>query len=88
MKYKVDKEVSVVSFYNSRKQIAQPYVVSWNNHDHTVGEIGYHRKIYDGKVCHHIFELTNSEQTLWLRLNFNTDTLHWKLEEVSDGNAD
>jgi hypothetical protein len=88
MKSKINQEVSVVSFYNSRKQVAQPYVISWNNRDFTVGEIGYHHKIYDGKICHHIFELTNSEQTLWFRLNYNTDNLHWVLEEVSDGNAD
>ena len=55
MRQKINKEVSIVSFYNSRKQIAQPYVISWNNQDHTVGEIGYHHKIYDGKICHHIF---------------------------------
>ena len=88
MRSKINKEVSVVSFYNSRKQQAQPYVISWNNTDFTVGEIGYHHKIYNGKVCHHIFELVNSEQTLWLRLNLNTDTLHWVLEEISDGQAD
>jgi hypothetical protein len=88
MRSKINQEVSVVSFYNSRKQVAQPYVISWNNRDFTVGEIGYHHKIYDGKICHHIFELTNSEQTLWFRLNYNTDNLHWVLEEVSDGNAD
>jgi hypothetical protein len=88
MRQKINKEVSIVSFYNSRKQIAQPYVISWNNQDHTVGEIGYHHKIYDGKICHHIFELVNSQQTLWFRLDFNTDNLHWTLQEVSDGNAD
>jgi hypothetical protein len=88
MKTVINQEVSVVSFYNSRKQQAQPYVISWNNKDFTVGKIGYHHKIYDGKVCHHIFELVNSEETVWFRLNYNTDNLHWLLEEVSDGQAD
>ena len=88
MKQKINQEVSVISFYNCKKQIAQPYVISWQNTDYTVGEIGYHHTIYDGRTCHHIFELVNSEQSLWFRLNFNTENLHWRLEEVSDGNAD
>ncbi|MCB9817121.1 MAG: hypothetical protein R3B12_02590 [Candidatus Saccharimonadales bacterium] len=88
MKSKINQEISVVSFYNARNQRAQPYAISWQNKDYTVGEIGYHHKVYDGKICHHIFELVDSEQSLWFRLNFNTDNLHWTLEEVSDGNAD
>jgi len=88
MKQRIDQEVSVISFYNCKKQRAQPYVISWHNKDYTVGTIGYHHTIYSGKTRHHIFELVDTEHTLWFRLNLNTDNLHWTLEEVSDGNAD
>jgi hypothetical protein len=39
----------------------------------------------DGRVLHHIFECTVAEADLWMRLNLDTSTLHWKLEIVSDG---
>ncbi|MCU0667037.1 MAG: DUF3876 domain-containing protein [Patescibacteria group bacterium] len=88
MKSKINQEVSVISVFSSRLQTAKPHLISWQNKDYKVGEIGYHHKIYSGRICHHIYELTDQDQTLWFRLSFNTDNLRWVLEEISDGNTD
>jgi hypothetical protein len=87
MREKINEEVSVVMYYSARKRIGLPHTISWQNTEYSVGKIGYHHKIMDGKVMHHIFELVVKDKPLWMRLNFNTDNLHWTLEAVSDGLA-
>lgn len=85
MKEAINEEVSVVMYYSARKRIALPHLISWQNKDYAVGEIGYHHTVKTGATLHHIFELVDKEQSLWFRLNFDTSNLHWLLEAVSDG---
>jgi len=87
MREKINEEVSVVMYYSARKRVALPHLVSWQNKDYLVDKIGYHHKIKDGVIQHHMFELTVKEEPLFMRLNFNTDNLHWTLEAISDGLA-
>lgn len=87
MREKINEEVSVVMYYSARKRIGLPHTISWQNKEYLVGKIGYHHKVTEGRTLHHIFELVVKESPLWMRLNFNTDNLHWTLEVVSDGLA-
>ena len=84
----INQEVSVVAYYSIRKQLFLPHTLNWRGYRYTIGKIGYHHKFYNGKIAHHIFELVDKDATIWFRLNFNTDNLHWTLEAISDGNAD
>ncbi len=88
MREKINEVVSVVMYFSARKRVALPHIVSWQNRDYKVEKIGYHHTVRDGRSLHHIYELTVKETDLWMRLNLNTDNLHWTLEVVSDGNAD
>lgn len=85
MREKIEEEISVVMYYSARQHSAAPHLIRWQNKDYQVGKIGYHHSVKEGATLHHIFELIDAEETLWFRLNFNTDNLHWKLEAVSDG---
>lgn len=87
MKTEINDEVSVVMYYSARKQAAMPHIISWQNREYTVRELGYHHTVMDGRVLHHIFELTVKEAELWMRLDLNTSNLHWLLEAVSNGLA-
>ncbi len=87
MREKINEVVSVVMYFSARKRVALPHIVSWQNRDYKVEKIGYHHTVRDGRSLHHIYELTVKETDLWMRLNLNTDNLHWTLEVVSDGNA-
>jgi len=87
MREKINEEVSVVMYYSSKKRLATPHLVSWQNKDYLVGKIGYHHTVKEGATLHHIFELVDKEGTLWFRLNLDTSNLHWMLEAVSDGLA-
>jgi len=82
---KINEEVSVVMYYSAQRKIALPHLIRWKNQDYSVSQIGYHHTVQEGKVLHHIFELTNTEANIWFRLNLNTANLHWRLEAISDG---
>jgi hypothetical protein len=88
MRQVIDEEVSVVMYYSARKRVARPHLIIWNNTEYEVGSIGYHHQIKEGQVAHHIFELIDKTNSIWMRLNFNSNNLHWNLEVISDGNAD
>lgn len=85
MREKINEEVSVVMVYSARKKTALPHLISWQNREYKVGKIGYHHSVYEGRVQHHIYELTDKEDTMHFRLKLNTNNLHWLLEAVSDG---
>ena len=88
MRQKIDQEVSVVMYYSARKKMALPHLISWQNKEYQVGEIGYHHKFREGSTLFHIYELTDSEHSLWFRMKLNTDNLHWIVEAISDGYGD
>jgi hypothetical protein len=86
MRELINEEVSVVSYFSARKRLSLPHIVSWRNREYAVGKIGFHHTIRDGNTLHHIYELVDGEEHLWMRLNLDTSNLHWKLEAISDGN--
>ena len=85
MREKINKKVSVVTVFSARQRAAAPYMVNWQNRDYHVGKIGYHHTIRRGETLHHIYEVVDKDNSLWMRLNFDTSNLHWVLENVSDG---
>lgn len=87
MREKINEEVSVVMYYSSRQRLAKPHLLNWQNKDYKLGKIDYHHEVMDGKTKHHIFELCDTDKTLWFRLNLDTSNLHWSLEAISDGLA-
>jgi len=62
---------------------ASPVSLCWHNRDYPVTQVGLHHTVRLGRVLHHIFSVTSHD--LFFRLNLNTETLHWTLEEISDG---
>jgi hypothetical protein len=60
-----------------------PKWVKWKNNIYKIEEVGLHHTVREGKVLFHIFSVTT--KTLFLRLKLDTESLIWKLEEISDG---
>lgn len=87
MREKINEKVSVVMCFSATRRTALPYIIGWQNREYKVGKIGYHHTVRDGNTLHHIYELTDKENTLSFRLNLDTGNLHWTLEVVSDGNS-
>lgn len=87
MRERINEEVSVIMYYSARKKLATPHLIHWQNKEYKVGKIGYHHTVRDGQTLNHIYELVDTENTLWFRLKLDTSNLHWMLEAVSDGLA-
>jgi len=60
-----------------------PKWVKWENRVHRIDKVGLHYTFREGRVLYHIFSV--STKTLAMKLRFDTETLNWRLEEVSDG---
>lgn len=60
-----------------------PKSVTWNNREYIIEKIGLHHTFKKGNTLFHVFSV--STQSLFLRLNLNTQNLQWALTEVSDG---
>lgn len=64
----------------------KPISLTWQNRDHIITQQGLHHTTRTGRTLHHVFSVVSGD--LFFRLNLNTDTLNWTLEEVSDGLPD
>lgn len=64
----------------------QPLIIYWHNREYSVLKVGLHHSVRVGRVLHHIYSVTTCD--LFFRLNLNTETLAWTLEELSDGLPD
>jgi hypothetical protein len=76
-----------------------PKLITWNGRDYSVLKVGLHHTFREGRVLYHVFSVATS--TLFItasknadisfssenvmKLLLNSETLHWKLEEVWDG---
>lgn len=86
MNHKICTPVSVSLSYDSSKQKSFPRWVIWNGKMYPVTKIGLHHTYREGRTLFHVFSV--AANTLFLRLVLDTETLHWQLEEISDGLPD
>lgn len=64
----------------------RPLSLTWSHRTYPVTQVGLRHTYRDGVTRHHVFSVVGG--SLFFRLNLNTETLHWILEEVSDGLPD
>ena len=80
---KLSEPVSVSLAYDAKKKKVFPKWIVWNGRLHSIVKIGLHHTYREGRTLFHVFSVAT--QTLFLRLVLDTETLFWKLEEISDG---
>lgn len=85
MREKIDEEVTVVTYYSSKKKKLIPYRLDWQNKEYLLGPVDFYHSYMEGRDRQHIFELCDKEETLWFRLRMDSSNLHWVLEAISDG---
>ena len=81
----IDEKVSMMLAYNKDKGTVKPHIMKWKQQYITIQEVTYHHLIKKGRELIHVFHATDGH--LDFRLHLDTQTLHWKLMEVSDGNS-
>ena len=86
MNVRVYEKIDVITIYKRISGETAPYKIRWNGRTYVITKVGYHHTVRSGRTVYHIFHVCSN--TLAFRLKHDPDTLHWILEEVSDGNAD
>lgn len=81
MRESLDEAVSVVSFYDAKTNHVQPYRLTWQNKDYTLGKIDFWHKTKAGDKLIHHFSISDSEGSIYFKLALDTSNLHWTLEE-------
>jgi len=82
----INEKISVVSCYDRRTGLVMPVKIHWQGRHYLIKKLTYYHRIRQGRLLLHIFHVTDGNMDF--RLSLNSENLHWKLEEVSDGTAD
>ena len=83
---KISVPVSVSLAFDHTKRKAYPKWIVWEGKLYSIEKIGLHHTYKEGRTLFHVFSVAS--KTLFFRLVLNTDTLFWRLEEISDGLPD
>lgn len=82
---KINAPLSVNLVFDHRKRLVSPKTILWDGRIYQVQKIGLHHTYRLGKTLYHVFSVETP--SLFFRLVLDTDTLHWTVEEISDGEA-
>jgi hypothetical protein len=82
----IREKVDVIAVFTRSFGGATPRRIRWQGRDYDVKEVGMHHPVRDGRTMHHVFSVVAG--ALFFRLDFDTETLQWTVEEISDGLAD
>jgi hypothetical protein len=83
----INEKVSVITIFKHSplKNEVIPYSVKWQGRNYKINKVGFHHLTREGRNVFHIF--TVSTENLDFRLKFDSQNMHWILEEVTDGLA-
>lgn len=81
----IDVPVSVNLVFDHKTRKVFPRHVLWEGKTYLITKLGLHHTFRTGKTLYHVFSVESP--TLSFRLVLDTDTLHWRLEEISDGES-
>jgi len=82
---KIDVPISATLIYDSTTRRVMPKSIVWNGRIYKIIKVGLHHTYRTGRVLFHVFSAVSD--TLFFRLVLNTETLHWRLEEIGDGES-
>lgn len=83
---KINVPVLVSATYDPKVGKLFPDTIVWNGRTYAVRRIGLHHKYFDGRTRIHVFSVETP--ALFFKLVFNTESLSWRAEEISDGEPD
>lgn len=82
MSLKVNERVAVVAIFAGKKQPICPIRVRLQKSEYTLGKVDFYHTTKDGYHTVHHFSLCDVDQSMYMKLAFNSGTLVWTLEET------
>lgn len=79
---KLDTPVSVIMVYDHKLQSVYPHRIFWQHKPYKIQKVGLHHSFREGRTLYHVFSVEC--KTVSFRLVLNTETLFWRVEEISD----
>ena len=83
---RISSPVSVNLLFNHKTHQVMPQTILWEGRPYYITKVGLHHTYREGTTLYHVFSVATN--TLFFRLVFNTNNLHWRVEEISDGEPD
>ena len=80
---KINTPVTVNLLFNHKTRTVNPTALLWEGKKYLITKIGLHHTYRNGRTLLHVFSVETP--TLFFRLVIDTDSLHWRVEEISDG---
>jgi hypothetical protein len=80
---KIQSPISVNLVFDHKRRSVYPKYIFWDGKTYQVTKIGLHHTYRLGRTLYHVFSVETPD--LFFRLVLDTDTLHWKVEEIADG---
>jgi hypothetical protein len=82
---RIHAPISVDLVFDHTLRKVFPRFVRWEGQSHRILKIGLHHTYRQGRTLYHVFSVETA--TLFFRLVLDTDTLHWSVEEIADGES-
>lgn len=82
---KIDVPVSVYLAFDHKARRVYPRAFLWEGKKYVIEKVGLWHKFLQGRTLVHVFTVASGEVSF--RLELNSETLFWRLKEISDGMA-
>lgn len=79
----IHEKVSALISYDKNTGITTPKKIKWRGRVYTTDVVGFHYSSSVGPKILHYFSVSTVEAVSF-KLCFDTETLHWRLEEIID----
>ena len=79
------KKVSVLASYSQPSGRVVPHRLRWRGRTIHLTKLGLYHPVREGRRLYHVFSVSDGATDY--RLKLDTESLHWLLEETSDGLA-
>lgn len=80
----INERISVLTKYDKESGNVVPVKIKWQGRVYNIQSVSYYHKLREGRNIQHIFHVTDGNMDFKLKLN--SETLHWSLIEITDGN--
>lgn len=82
MSLTINERIAVVAVFGDKNAPLTPVQLRWNKQQYTLGKVDFYHTTRDGHHTVHHFSLTDDEQSIYMKLAFNSRNLVWMLEET------
>ena len=86
MNLRLSEPVDVIAIFSREHDRLKPLRVKWKQKAYSIRKIDYVFREKRGRILFHVFSCLTD--TLFFKLCFDTESLIWSVEEISDGEPD